>query len=207
MIGMFEGMTEVTAEAMNERRAKEELLSNEAIAAFLAAPSQEAADAFMLRFSESQQRPHDLLLFLPHVHPNPFSLDAWKWIAVEWPGFDRIPHARYQRVFRYRKLGWSPDCMCPESRAVYDALPNTFTAYRGQDAASPIGLSWTLERDVAAGFARGHRGLNNPNPVILRRKFRKISVAMILVDRQEHEVVLFKPPHDLSVDRLPLEAG
>jgi len=192
---------------MTELQAREERLKAAAVAAFLAAPSRDAADAIMLRFSGSKECAQDVLDLLPHLYPDPTSFDAWQWIAGHWSGFDLIPHSRYQRVFRTYKRGWSPDCMCQSSRAVYDALPASFTAYRGQDIASSLGLSWTLEQGVAAGFARGHRGLQNPNPVVLRRKFRKISVAMILVDRQEHEVVLFRPPHFLSVDRLPLGEG
>lgn len=191
-------------ETIEELFAREARLKSEAMIEFLKSPNVDAANEFMTRFVESERRPHIVLMLLPLLYPNPAALDAWRWIAARWSGFDLIPQSQFEKVFRFYKLGWSPDCMSAASRTVYDALPSVFTAYRGQDHSARAGLSWTLERSVAADFARGHRGLHNPSPVILCRTFRKSSVAMVLMGRNEHEVVLFRRPHFQNADRTPL---
>jgi hypothetical protein len=66
--------------------------------------------------------------------------------------------------------------------------------FRGQDSGVRIGLSWTTDRDVAANFARGHRGLFNPDPVVLTTTIAKSSIAFAVPERNEAEVVLFTAP-------------
>ena len=78
--------------------------------------------------------------------------------------------------------------------------------YRGQSARSPLGLSWTLRRETAVGFARGHRGLLNPSPVIVETTVNKADVACYFTDRNEEEIVLFKPPAKKKCVMRPLTA-
>lgn len=112
----------------------------------------------------------------------------WQKLRKHWPGFDAVPHWQFSRYMVDLKPYWQPD-------DDWRALPETFTAYRGQDRAQfTPGLSWTLDRAVAKGFARGHRGMRNPDPVVLRKKLRREDVAMVIHDRSESEVVLFDIP-------------
>jgi hypothetical protein len=54
-------------------------------------------------------------------------------------------------------------------------------------------LSWTLDQTVADGFARGHRGIFNPNPVVLETVIAKRDIAFAVPDRGG-ELVLFALP-------------
>jgi hypothetical protein len=65
---------------------------------------------------------------------------------------------------------WSADYLSEADRKFHDTLRAHFTVYRAQDAAAPAGLSWTLDHEVGAGFARGHRGMYNERPVIIAAK-------------------------------------
>jgi hypothetical protein len=117
----------------------------------------------------------------------------WRLIHAEWNSFDAIPHKQFAIIFREHRSEWRPNFLSPKDRAFYDSLPARFQAYRGQDVSQPVGLSWTLDRDVAAAFARGHRGIFNPNPVILRSSISKRSVAGAYTGRNEREIVTFCP--------------
>ena len=80
-------------------------------------------------------------------------------------------------------------------------LPATMTVYRGQSADASPGLSWTLDRKVAERFARGHRGMKLPNPVVLEITVSRDDVALFITDRDEAEVVLFEAPGIEDQDR------
>jgi hypothetical protein len=130
----------------------------------------------------------------------------WRWIAAEWSGFDRIPHLTYAACFRQGRYYWSPACMGEAARTFYDALPKSSIAvFRGQDRSAHIGLSWTTDRTVANGFARGHRGLLNPNPVVLTTTVAKRNVAFVNTEREEAEVVLFSRRQRRYVLECPCE--
>jgi hypothetical protein len=127
------------------------------------------------------------------------ALRFWPLVAEAWSGFDRIPHRDYGMFFKAYRLWWIADCMGPEARRLYDGLPPMITLYRGGDRQSGKGLSWTLDVETAKGFARGHRGLFNPNPTIFTARVRKSSVAFVCVDREESECVLFRPPRSFTM--------
>jgi hypothetical protein len=52
----------------------------------------------------------------------------------------------------------------------------------------------TLARRVAKSFARGHRGLFNPNPIVLQTVVPKTDIAFVHTERDEAEIVLFATP-------------
>jgi hypothetical protein len=145
-----------------------------------------------LLWCSSTERPYELLRAF--ADPENDGSRFWRIVAAEWSGFDRIPHRDYANAFRRYRPSWTVEALCPEARAVFDNLPSILTIYRGQDWAAPIGLAWTLDRSVAEGFARGHRGLWNKQPALFTVRVRKTSVALVCVDRRESEVVLFRPP-------------
>jgi len=47
-------------------------------------------------------------------------------------------------------------------RAFYDSLPDVIRVYRGCSRPRVRGLAWTTNREVAVGFALGHRRLWTP---------------------------------------------
>lgn len=112
-------------------------------------------------------------------------------VAAEWAGFDCIPYADFATAFAEMRRDWTPDIMSTDDRSQYDALPPVLTVYRGQDASRRLGLSWSLCRDTAVGFAIGHREIWHPNPVLTTRRIQKSKIAFFTDERKEKEVVLF----------------
>jgi hypothetical protein len=138
----------------------------------------------------------------------------WRWLPMHWSGFDAIPHDFYEAWFREYRNDWTPDRMSsvPEDpdqlspRAAYDALPDHgISIYRGQGLDHEPGLSWTLNRKVAEGFARGHRGFGPRNPGVLEAEIEKADIAFMATDRGEDEVVLFEPPAEFDEQKMNLK--
>ncbi len=192
--GQPESVTELAGPTYAELLAEKQRRQREAWSALCATPSIEAADAFLDRFFGSRERPLVVLDLLPLLFDAPSLESLWSWLAEKWSLFDLIPHARFQRAFRRYRASWSSDCLPAADRAIYDRLPARFEAYRGQSADKPIGLSWTLNRAVAVGFAQGHRGIRNSSPAVLRTTMSKRSVALVVSDRGEAEIMMFLAP-------------
>lgn len=169
-----------------------------ALADLLASKDADCIPEFLLRWFNSVARPHALLWLLSMTAPKDGGR-FWRLVADAWCGFDLIPHGAYAAAFRRHRAAWSADAMQGENRAAFDALPTMVTAYRGQDASAPIGLSWTLRRDVAEGFAATHRGARHKAPAIFASAIPKAAVALVCDDREEAELVLFKPPSRRAV--------
>ena len=75
-------------------------------------------------------------------------------------------------------------------RAFFDVLPDPVEVFRGCRRPRVRGVSWTTCATVAAGFARGHRGIRVPDPVIAQAMVPKAAVFAAFTDRQEQELVL-----------------
>src|SRR5271166_216862 len=183
------------------------ILQSDFIAACEAASPAAMADKidhYLHRWFGSHQRPDAFLDIINDEDPD-FAdstdlvcLDnetVWRALHLCWDGFDRIPHKRYAKLFKSIRRDWSAEYLGDDDRKFYETLSDRFTAYRGQDVGSPVGLSWTLDREIAAGFARGHRWVFNPRPVILTAQVLKRDVAGAYVDRGESEIILFSPRH------------
>jgi hypothetical protein len=156
--------------------------------ALFAEPSSRAI-ADVLRFYPSEQRADATLLMFKHIESDDL---FWSAVAEHWSGFDAIDHLEFEKEFRKRKAAWSPACMSANDQAAYHALPKSFTIYRGQDKSDVVKNSWTLDSEVAEGFAKGHRGIRNACPVVLTAITTKGNVALFLNDRSEAEIVLFR---------------
>ena len=84
---------------------------------------------------------------------------------------------------------WSP-FLAEADPEFYDSLPETLTVYRGADRSCiEAGVSWTTDRHVAEGFARGHRLLFNPDPVVATATVRKSEIFAATNGRQESEIL------------------
>ncbi len=166
---------------------------SDALTALLASSSTSLIPDFLFRWHGSEERPGELLALLRLMAPDDGAL-FWQMVAEHWCSFDLIPHRAYAAVFRRHRAAWSPDAMQGDDRAAFDALPAVVTAFRGQDADAPLGLSWTLRRDVAEGFAMGHRGRRPTTPTVFKASIKKSAVALACEERQEAEIVLFAPP-------------
>lgn len=146
----------------------------------------------LLRWHGSAERPRALLDLVSAMRVDGAAF--WRLVVEAWSGFDRIPHRDFAAAFRNYRSAWSPDAMGPADRAAFDALPAQVTIYRGQSAQAAPGLAWSLVREVATGFAMGHRGIRVPSPAVLKTTVRRSSIAFVCTDRNEVEVVLFRKP-------------
>lgn len=64
------------------------------------------------------------------------------------------------------------------------------TVYRGCSVVRKRGFSWTTDRKVAEGFARGHRSIKVPYAGIASCTINRKIVLARMDDRGEHEVLL-----------------
>ncbi|WP_224000733.1 hypothetical protein [Aureimonas sp. SA4125] len=64
------------------------------------------------------------------------------------------------------------------------------TIHRGCARRRVRGVSWTLDRNVAEGFARGHRAIRNLHPVIASTRVPRAIVLAAFTERGEAEVLI-----------------
>ena len=62
--------------------------------------------------------------------------------------------------------------------------------YRGCSIFRIRGISWTMDYSVAERFARGHRNIEVPYPVVARARINRSNIFMRVHDRGEHEVLV-----------------
>jgi hypothetical protein len=77
-----------------------------------------------------------------------------------------------------------------DNRAWLDSLPDPVRVFRGCSRERVKGVSWTTDREIADGFAYGHRGIRVPRPVIASGLAAKRTIYAAYVERKEAEVVL-----------------
>ena len=114
----------------------------------------------------------------------------WPVMLEWWPCCDATWPWRHELLRRLRRHGPALDFHSAEDRAGFAAMPERITVFRGCSRGRVRGCSWSTDRDVAAGFARGHRGLRVPHPVVAQAEIEKASVFAIFNDREESEVLL-----------------
>ena len=62
--------------------------------------------------------------------------------------------------------------------------------HRGCSRPRVRGVSWTTDRAVAKTFARGHRGIRLPEPVVATAMVPKAAIFATFTERNESEIVL-----------------
>ena len=154
----------------------------------------EAAARRLFRFGGSHERPRIFLDWALTVKP-PHDL-FWRFLQLEWSGFDAIPHKEYAKLLqsygtKVKRGGWTRERADDDP---WHDLPDTFEIYRGQSGLHQMGLSWTRDYDTAAMFAHGHRGLRRKVPAIEIMTITKAKVCMVHDDRDESEIVLWRIP-------------
>jgi len=128
----------------------------------------------------------------------------WRFAAENWAAFDGIERARCVRMFARFRPDWARDALGPEDCAIYDSLPETFTAYRGQNGVElAAGAAFTLSLERARRQATVRRGAEAPDPRIFALHAAKREVALAFSADGEGEVVMFPAPRvDLRARRL-----
>ena len=147
----------------------------------------------------STQRPKVFLEWahaLQEKYPDRAALQIWTDLVEHWTGFDSINHRAYASLLRRIK---------PErpQEITQDIPHEPLTVYRGQSELLKPGLSWTRRLDVAMSFARGHRGMRNPEPVVYSRIVKPEHIAFVTDKRGEAEVVLWSGT--LGKELVPIE--
>lgn len=82
------------------------------------------------------------------------------------------------------------DFMGPEAKDFFFKLPDRITVYRGCDRSRVRAISWTTDLKIAQSFARGHRGIRLPDPVVMTAKVWKRDVITTIQHRKESEVIV-----------------
>lgn len=113
----------------------------------------------------------------------------WRAAASEWSGFDRIDHHRLGKLFRRFRSS--------RPTGFIEHLPGEIRIFRGQDAGDGLGLAWTTDRQVAEGFAAGHRGIAHDDPYVYEITVLREEVAFACDDRGEAEIVLLRVTPDM----------
>jgi hypothetical protein len=85
----------------------------------------------------------------------------------------------------------------------FRSLPDPISVYRGASRERIAGLSWTTSPIVAWRFARGHRGIRVPDPVIATGTISKSDVLWATDCRNEREIL--GEPRDIKVEDFRLE--
>lgn len=80
--------------------------------------------------------------------------------------------------------------LSPEAKEFFSKLPDRITVYRGCDRSRIRAISWTTDPKIAKSFAKGHRGIRLPDPVVMTAKVWKRDVITIIQDREESEVII-----------------
>lgn len=131
------------------------------------------------------------------THERPYRVDAfseiaelldkkehWSLFSEVWTDSENIYENRYQ--WHDLLTGWHDDpqlMMDEEDRQYYDKLPDEFTIYRG--GVDDTGLSWTLDREIAAWFAKRFKEDHS----VFEKRIQKKDALAYLSGRSEHEII------------------
>jgi hypothetical protein len=128
----------------------------------------------------------------------------WRFAAENWAAFDGIERARCVRMFARFRPDWTRDALDPEGRVIHDSLPETFTAYRGQNGVElAAGAAFTLSLEQARRQASGRRGVEPTDPRVFALHAAKREVALAFAAEGGGEIVMFPAPRvDLRARRL-----
>lgn len=137
----------------------------------------------------SHERLGPMLELLQHEPVDVF----WTVFLEEWPYCDNTRDWS-------RELGDALECrskqkpaydyMSDQDKAAFDALPVKITVYRGCSQYGMLGESWTLDRDIALKFTRGHRGIRTEDPYLYDAEISKNAIYLYCGARNEKEVLV-----------------
>ena len=84
--------------------------------------------------------------------------------------------------------------MNEDERATWRALPNVVTVYRGCSKANLNGLSWSLDRDIAAKFPALDRYMppSGSTPLLVTADVAKGRITAVNLGRNEHEIITLR---------------
>jgi hypothetical protein len=183
------------------RREWNQLLSNErrALRALKGDAFVSAAIAHLLKFS-SERRARKMLSLVRDQPANVF----WRIFLAVWSNCDDTWSLRGPLLERLRSASAevsATEYLGDADRTAFDSLPAEITIYRGCSKQRINGLSWSTNRVVAQGFARGHREIPVPEPVLVTALAKKEEILAVNNGRRENELICV-PYRILRVDDL-----
>lgn len=114
----------------------------------------------------------------------------WRVLLDAYPSCDDTWSLRRDLAAHLVLHGPGIQFMGEEDRAFYDGLPARVALYRGCSRRRQRGCSWTTDKTVAEGFARGHRSIPVPDPVLAEVEVVKTDIYAVFSGRRESEVLL-----------------
>lgn len=118
----------------------------------------------------------------------------WQVFHENWSGCDNTWVLQDEILDALEWFGLDGVDMTDEQLAFLSGLAtdrySRITVYRGCSRERIRGLSWTTNAKIAQEFARGHRGIGVPDPVVVKAKVRKSNVITVISNREEEEVIL-----------------
>lgn len=117
--------------------------------------------------------------------------DWWRLLGEQWTCFDNVAEYKERlRTYLLRANAKNLSAMMTEDEHLeLAAMPDVLTVYRGCYQVNADGLSWSLDRKIAAkipSLSRYRR--QNDTPLLLQGKVKK-SRAVLMLGRNEQEIV------------------
>ncbi len=88
---------------------------------------------------------------------------------------------------------WRDHMMTVDERAGLAKLPPRVPIYRGCYEHNKEGLSWTINRSVAASFPFLHRYRSRGTPLLITASIPREQILGFKNDREEEEVIVWRP--------------
>lgn len=141
---------------------------------------------------------------LPHLISFACRMDYTQWLSLlgeEWSSCDNvgqyadmlIDETPFGDLLDMPTLGkWM---MTDDERRDLAALPETLTIYRGCYALNKWGLSWTMDIEAARKFPFLNRYQQGGQALIVTAQIRRSEIIALKNDRNECEVICYRPKH------------
>lgn len=140
----------------------------------------------------SSNRIQVMLSLLPFLPANDGT--RMEFVKQVWSATDCLFEFRGEIVFRLSGLvedGEDFRSVLEQNETKWvESLGREFTIFRGCANSQIAGVSWTTNRSVAEGFAKGYRGIAVECPVIVSATCRLEDVLFATNDRDEFEIVV-----------------
>ena len=135
----------------------------------------------------SDRRLLAILPLIEHAPPKIF----WPTLLKTWPSCDDTWMVKTRLLQAMKNAGTLMlEFLSEHDRRFFEGLPAQVQVFRGCSRARVRGIAWTMERTIAEGFARGHRGIRVPDPVVAFALIPKDAIFFVTDDRNEKEIVL-----------------